>query len=64
LSNIAVTASLSHAVGFPSLSRGYQIGIYFFHLLGHEAEVPPFFFEDPDGNKLEICRRESRIIAK
>lgn len=23
-----------------------------------------FFFEDPDGNKLEICCRESPIIAK
>jgi predicted lactoylglutathione lyase len=23
-----------------------------------------FFFEDPDGNKLEICCRESPIIAR
>ena len=23
-----------------------------------------FFFEDPDGNKLEICCRESPIVAQ
>jgi catechol 2,3-dioxygenase-like lactoylglutathione lyase family enzyme len=23
-----------------------------------------FFFEDPDGNKLEICCRESQVIAE
>jgi len=24
----------------------------------------PFFFEDPEGNKLEICCRERPIIAR
>lgn len=36
----------------PELCRGYSPGYY------------AFFFEDPDGNKLEICCRENPIIAK
>ena len=35
----------------PELCRNYSRGYY------------AFFFEDPDGNKLEICCRESPIIA-
>jgi predicted lactoylglutathione lyase len=30
----------------------------------YSAEYYAFFFEDPDGNKLEICCREKPIIAK
>ncbi|TMP94952.1 MAG: hypothetical protein E6L06_00895 [Verrucomicrobia bacterium] len=36
----------------PEVCRSYSPGYY------------AFFFEDPDGNKLEICCRESPIIAK
>jgi len=36
----------------PEICREYSPGYY------------AFFFEDPDGNKLEICCRESPIIAK
>jgi catechol 2,3-dioxygenase-like lactoylglutathione lyase family enzyme len=36
----------------PELCAGYSSGYY------------AFFFEDPDGNKLEICCREQPIIAK
>ena len=36
----------------PEVCRDYSPGYY------------AFFFEDPDGNKLEICCRESPIIAK
>jgi predicted lactoylglutathione lyase len=36
----------------PELCREYSPGYY------------AFFFEDPDGNKLEICFRENPIIAK
>ena len=36
----------------PEVCREYSPGYY------------AFFFEDPDGNKLEICCRESPIIAK
>jgi catechol 2,3-dioxygenase-like lactoylglutathione lyase family enzyme len=36
----------------PGLCRNYSPGYY------------AFFFEDPDGNKLEICCRGSPIIAK
>ena len=36
----------------PELCRNYSPGYY------------AFFFEDPDGNKLEICFRGSPIIAK
>ena len=36
----------------PEVCRNYSPGYY------------AFFFEDPDGNKLEICCRESPIIAK
>ena len=35
----------------PEICRGYSPGYY------------AFFFEDPDGNKLEICCRERPIIA-
>ena len=35
----------------PELCRGYSPGYY------------ACFFEDPDGNKLEICSREKPIIA-
>ena len=35
----------------PEICEGYSPGYY------------AFFFEDPDGNKLEICCRESPIIA-
>ena len=36
----------------PELCKGYSPGYY------------AFFFEDPDGNKLEICCREKPIIAE
>jgi catechol 2,3-dioxygenase-like lactoylglutathione lyase family enzyme len=36
----------------PEVCKGYSPGYY------------AFFFEDPDGNKLEICCRERPIIAK
>jgi predicted lactoylglutathione lyase len=36
----------------PEVCRGYSRGYY------------ACFFEDPDGNKLEICCRESPIIAQ
>ena len=36
----------------PEICQDYSPGYY------------AFFFEDPDGNKLEICCRESPIIAK
>jgi catechol 2,3-dioxygenase-like lactoylglutathione lyase family enzyme len=36
----------------PEICRGYSRGYY------------AFFFEDPDGNKLEICCRERPIIAE
>jgi len=36
----------------PEVCRAYSRGYY------------ACFFEDPDGNKLEICRRESPIIAE
>ena len=36
----------------PEIPRGYSPGYY------------AFFFEDPDGNKLEICCRESPVIAQ
>ena len=36
----------------PEVCRDYSPGYY------------AFFFEDPDGNKLEICFRESPIIAE
>ena len=36
----------------PEICRGYSRGYY------------AFFFEDPDGNKLEICCRDSPVIAK
>jgi catechol 2,3-dioxygenase-like lactoylglutathione lyase family enzyme len=36
----------------PELCKNYSPGYY------------AFFFEDPDGNKLEICCREKPIIAK
>ena len=36
----------------PELCRQYSRGYY------------AFFFEDPDGNKLEICCRENPVIAK
>jgi len=36
----------------PEVCRDYSPGYY------------AFFFEDPDGNKLEICCRESPIIAE
>lgn len=36
----------------PEVCRAYSRGYY------------ACFFEDPDGNKLEICCRESPIIAK
>jgi len=36
----------------PELCSGYSPGYY------------AFFFEDPDGNKLEICCRKSPIFAK
>ena len=36
----------------PEICEGYSPGYY------------AFFFEDPDGNKLEICFRESPIIAQ
>ncbi len=32
--------------------------------LGYSPGYYAFFFEDPDGNKLEICCREQPIIAK
>ena len=35
----------------PEIPKGYSPGYY------------AFFFEDPDGNKLEICYRESPVIA-
>jgi predicted lactoylglutathione lyase len=36
----------------PELCEGYSPGYY------------AFFFEDPDGNKLEICYRENPIVAE
>jgi catechol 2,3-dioxygenase-like lactoylglutathione lyase family enzyme len=36
----------------PELCEGYSPGYY------------AFFFEDPDGNKLEICSRENPIVAE
>jgi catechol 2,3-dioxygenase-like lactoylglutathione lyase family enzyme len=36
----------------PELCPGYSRGYY------------AFFFEDPDGNKLEICFRENPVIAE
>jgi len=36
----------------PEICRGYPAGYY------------AFFFEDPEGNKMEICCRERPIIAK
>jgi catechol 2,3-dioxygenase-like lactoylglutathione lyase family enzyme len=36
----------------PELCEGYSPGYY------------AFFFEDPDGNKLEICCRENPIVAE
>ena len=36
----------------PEICKEYSAGYY------------AFFFEDPDGNKLEICCRERPIIAK
>jgi catechol 2,3-dioxygenase-like lactoylglutathione lyase family enzyme len=36
----------------PEVCEGYSPGYY------------AFFFEDPDGNKLEICCRESPVIAQ
>ena len=36
----------------PEVCKDYSPGYY------------AFFFEDPDGNKLEICCRESPIIAE
>jgi catechol 2,3-dioxygenase-like lactoylglutathione lyase family enzyme len=36
----------------PEICEGYSPGYY------------AFFFEDPDGNKLEICFRESPVIAQ
>ena len=36
----------------PEVCRDYSPGYY------------AFFFEDPDGNKLEVCSRESPIIAE
>ena len=36
----------------PEVCKGYSPGYY------------AFFFEDPDGNKLEICCREKPIIAE
>lgn len=36
----------------PEICRDYSPGYY------------GFFFEDPDGNKLEICCRENPVIAK
>ena len=36
----------------PEICSGYSRGYY------------AFFFEDPDGNKLEICCRESPVIAE
>ncbi len=36
----------------PEICRSYSPGYY------------AFFFEDPDGNKLEICCRESPVIAQ
>jgi hypothetical protein len=32
--------------------------------VGYSPRYDAFFFEDPEGNKLEICCRESPIIAK
>ena len=36
----------------PEICKEYSAGYY------------AFFFEDPDGNRLEICCRERPIIAK
>ncbi len=36
----------------PELCSEYSLGYY------------AFFFEDPDGNKLEICCRENPIVAE
>ena len=36
----------------PEVCPGYSPGYY------------AFFFEDPDGNKLEICCREQPIVAE
>ena len=47
-----VRKSGGKALEGPEICREYSAGYY------------AFFFEDPDGNKLEICCRESPIIAK
>jgi catechol 2,3-dioxygenase-like lactoylglutathione lyase family enzyme len=51
IAEIARDAGAKNLEG-PEVCAGYSLGYY------------ALFFEDPDGNKLEICSRENPIIAE
>jgi catechol 2,3-dioxygenase-like lactoylglutathione lyase family enzyme len=51
IAEIARDAGAKNLEG-PEVCAGYSLGYY------------ALFFEDPDGNKLEICSRENPIVAE